>query len=126
LVGVQAENSAFTHALFHSGSQDGIVERPTIADGLAGPVEAGAITIPLIHHYVDDFVLVSEDEIKEAVTFAWTRYTERIEGSAATALAAALSGRVNPPAVLIITGGNIQPDIHAQILAGTNSESSYD
>jgi len=117
LVGIQAQNSAFTHALFHTGSQDGITENPTIADGLSGPVEPGSITIPLIRQYADDFILVNEVEIKAAIAFAWVRYAERIEGSAATALAAILSGKVKTPAVLIISGGNIQPQDHKSIIA---------
>lgn len=118
LVGVQAENSAFTHALFHTGSQEGIVEYPTLADGLSGPVEPGSITIPLMRQYVDDFVLVSEVEIRQAMIFAWQRYAERIEGAAAAALAAVLSGKVAAPAVVIISGGNVQPQTHAQVIAG--------
>jgi threonine dehydratase len=121
LVGVQAENSAFTHAIFHTGSQDGITEHPTIADGLAGPVEAGSITIPMIQQYADDFVLVNEDEIKAAIAFAWIRYGERIEGSAAAALAAALTGKAIKPAVIVITGGNIQPKVHSQLIADPNT-----
>jgi threonine dehydratase len=117
LVGVQAENSAFTHAIFHKGTQDGIEETHSIANGLAGPLQPGSITIPLIRQYADDFVLVSEDEIKEAITFCWTRYAERIEGSAAAALAAALQRKVSPPVVLIMTGGNIPREYHAQLIA---------
>ena len=117
LVGVQAENSAFTHALFHSGTQDGIREFPTIADGLSGPVEARSITIPLMREYADDFVLVTEEEIKSAVAFAWKHYAERIEGSAAAALAAVLSEKIAAPAVLIMSGGNIEPRIHSEIIA---------
>lgn len=121
LVGVQAENSAFTHALFHTGSQDGITEYPTIADGLSGPVESGSITIPLMRQYADDFVLVSENDIKAAIAFAWMRYSERIEGSAATAIAAVLSGKVKTPAILIISGGNIQPQDHKNIVADAST-----
>ena len=116
LVGVQAQNSAFTHAIYHTGSQEKIEESPTLADGLAGPVEPDAITIPLIRTFVDDFLLVSEDEIRDAIAFAWERYGEIIEGSAAAALAAALNRQISTPAVLIISGGNIQPEIHAQII----------
>lgn len=121
LVAVQAENSAFTYALYHTGSQDGITEFPTIADGLSGPVESGSITIPLMRQYADDFVLVSENDIKTAIAFAWKRYAERIEGSAATALAAVLSGKVQTPAILIISGGNIQPQDHKNIVAGATT-----
>ncbi len=116
LVGVQAENSPFTHALFHSGSQDGITENPTIADGLSGPVEPGSITIPLMRQYADDFILVNENEIIGSIAQVWNRYSERIEGSAAAAFAAVLSGKVEKPAVLIISGGNIQPQVHKNLI----------
>lgn len=118
LVGVQPENSPFFHAIFHRGSQEGQVELPTLADGLAGPVEENSLTIPILRHYLDDFVLVSEEEIGQAVVFAWKRYGEIIEGSAAAALAAVLSGRITArPAVVVLSGGNIQPEIHANLCA---------
>jgi threonine dehydratase len=116
LIGVQAENSAFTHAIFHTGSQDQIEEIPTLADGLSGPVEPNSITIPLIRSYADDFLLVSEDEIRDAIVFAWERYEERIEGAAAAALALVIHQKVIAPSVVIISGGNIQPELHAQII----------
>jgi threonine dehydratase len=117
LLGVQSEASPFLDAIFHTGTQEGVVELPSLADGLAGPVEAGSLTIPLARRYADDFVLVSEAEIAEAIAFAWKHYGERIEGSAATALAAALTGKVPArPAVVIISGGNIQKEVHEGIV----------
>jgi threonine dehydratase len=116
LIGVQSETSAFMYAIFHTGSQDGIVEYPTIADGLAGPVEPGSITIPLVRTYVDDLLLVTEEETRQAVAYAWERYGERIEGSAAVALAAAITGKVKQrPAVIVISGGNIQDEFFDEI-----------
>jgi threonine dehydratase len=116
LVAVQSDTSAFMHRLYHEGTQEGVVEKPTIADGLAGPVEPGSITIPIIRQYVDDFILVTEEEIRQAVALAWQRYGERIEGSAAVTLAAVFYERLNQrPAVLVLTGGNIQPEIHQEI-----------
>jgi threonine dehydratase len=116
LVGIQAKNSPFTHSIFHTGSQESITDSPTLADGLSGPVEPNAITIPLIRSYADDFLLVSEDEIRKAIIFAWERYGECIEGSAATALAAALFKDISKPAVVILSGGNTDPDSHKQII----------
>jgi len=116
LIGVQAENSPFTHAIFLTGSQDSITDSATLADGLSGPVEPNAITIPLIRSYANDFMLVNEDEIREAIIFAWDRYGECIEGSAATALAIALFRDISKPAVVILSGGNIDPDTHKQII----------
>ena len=66
--------------------------------------------------YADDFLLVSEEEIKDAIVFAWEQYGEIIEGAGATALAASLTRKVSVPVVLIISGGNIQPEIHKQII----------
>ena len=117
LVGVQSEASPFMHQLYHAGSQEGVLELPSLADGLSGPVEANSLTIPLIRKYADDLVLVTEPEIRSAIRYAWQRYGERIEGSAAVSLAAVISGKVStPPAVVIISGGNIQAELHQQIL----------
>lgn len=117
LVGVQSTASPFMHQLYHSGSQEGVLELPSLADGLSGPVEAGSLTIPLIRKFAEDLVLVTEQEIRTAIGFAWQRYAERIEGSAAAGLAAVISGKVTGrPAVIIISGGNIQAELHQQIL----------
>ena len=117
VIGVQSEASPFFHSIFLRGSQRDIIEYPSLADGLAGPVEEGSITIPLVKHFCAQIQLVTEAEINEAISFAWKRYGERIEGSAAAALAAALSGKIQArPALIIISGGNIQPSIHEAIL----------
>jgi threonine dehydratase len=118
IIGVQSETSPFMHALFYHGSQAGIQERPTIADGLAGPVEEGSITIPLIRHYVDDIVLVTETDTVNALADAWKQYEQVIEGAAAVVLAAILKHKIQQgPRVAVISGGNIQPTLFQQIVA---------
>jgi threonine dehydratase len=117
LIAVQSDASRFMHDLYQRGSQEGVVELPSLADGLSGAVEQGSMTIPLVRQFVDDFVLVTEAEIAHAIAFAWKEYEQQIEGSAAAAIAAILNGRVEPPAVAIVSGGNIQPEIHAEIVA---------
>ena len=118
LVAAQSEASPFLYELYQHGSQDGVVERDSLADGLAGAVEPGSLTIDLARAYVDRFILVSEEQIARAIAFAWLRYTEKIEGSAAVSLAAVLFGQVaERPAVVVISGGNIQPEVHAAICA---------
>ncbi len=119
LVGVQVEASAFMHALFYKNTQEGVADLPTLADGLGGAVEENAVTIPLVKKYADEIILVSEGEVAEAVAFAWHEYGEKIEGSGAVGLAAILSKKISAsPAVIVVSGGNIQPDVHAEILAG--------
>ena len=118
VIGVQVETQAYMHGLFYRQTQADVPDLPTLADGLAGAVEDGSITVPLIRKNVDDILLVSEDELAEAVAFAWTEYGERIEGSGAVGLAAVLAGKVTAqPSVIVVSGGNIQPEVHAEILA---------
>jgi threonine dehydratase len=116
LVGVQSVASPFFHALFYRGSQAGVVELESLADGLAGAVEDGSITIPLVRGLAAEIALVTEEMVAQAVAGAWHTYGEKIEGSSATALAAALR-RAAPdrPAVVVVSGGNIQPEVHRQI-----------
>jgi threonine dehydratase len=113
LIAVQSVASAFLYSLYKNGTQKDVVEYDSLADGLAGPVEDDSLTISLIKRYLDDFVLVTEEEIAAAIGYTWIHYGERIEGSAAVGLAAVLSGKVvDRPALIIISGGNIQPEVH--------------
>lgn len=117
ITGVQSEASAFMHALFYGKTQESVVELDSIADGLAGKIEDSSITIPAVSELVDDIILVSESSIEEAIVFAWNKYGVIIEGSAAVALAAVLTGKVQHfPAVVVISGGNIQPELHERLL----------
>lgn len=112
LLGVQAAASAFVHSLFHRNTQEGVQDRPTLADGLSGEIDPHSITIPILREFVADIVTVSEEEIERAIAFAWWTYGEMIEGSAAAALAAVLEGALTArPCVIILTGGNIQRDV---------------
>ncbi len=115
LVGVNAAASAFMHALYHRGSQEDVPDLPTLADGLSGAIENDSLTIPMVLRYADDFVAVSEEEIGRAVAFAWHQYGQVVEGSGAVGLAAVLFGKVKPPAVVVISGENIQPEVHADL-----------
>ena len=132
LVGVQPETAPFMHGLFYRGSQGGIPDLPSLADGLTGAVEADSVTIPMVKQLVDEIILVSEEDIARAVAFAYREYGETIEPSGAVTIAAALRdvGRTlapgasagdaipsHSPRVAIVSGGNIQPEVHARIVA---------
>jgi threonine dehydratase len=115
LVGVNAEASAFMHALYKRGDQAGVIDLPTLADGLSGAVETGSLTIPLVCKYADDIIIVTEEEIGQAIAFAWRKYHQKLEGSGAVGLAAVLAGKIDPPAIVVITGGNIQSEVHEEL-----------
>lgn len=116
LIGVQSESSAFFHSLYHTGTQRNIVEKISIADGLSGGVEKKSITIPLVRNLLDDFILVSEEEIEHAIAYAFFKHNEIIEGSAAVPIAAIIYKKIKAQKViLVITGGNISSEYHENV-----------
>jgi threonine dehydratase len=116
IIGVQSENAAFFYSLYHYGTQKEIFEKASVADGLSGAVEWHSITIPIVRSMLDDFVLVNEEEIEKAIAYAWYRYNEVLEGSAAVSLAAVLFNKAKiAKSILIISGGNIGKDHHRKI-----------
>ncbi len=122
LIGVQAENSSYFHSLYHYGNYQSVVEQASIADGLTGAVERNSITIPLVRTMLDNFILVNEKEIEQAVAYAWFRYKEVLEGSAAVPLAAILSKKINAEkTILVISGGNIRKEYHKLICSNWES-----
>ena len=109
VVGVQAEASAAIYHSLQAGRMVTVPDRPSVADGIAGNIDLQTITFPLIQKYVDDMVLVSEEEIKRAIDDLLHREKLLAEGSAAAAYAAAGYAKIliDGPVVAVITGGNI-------------------
>jgi threonine dehydratase len=107
VMGVLPAHSAYLHAFFHHGSMQAVREDPTLADGLAGAIETDSITLELARTFVDDMLLVSEEEIRGALMWACRRGLV-IEPSAAVALAGALRGDA-PRKLAVLSGGNVDP-----------------
>jgi threonine dehydratase len=95
-----------------------IEEEETIADGLAGHIEQGSITFPIVQELVEGIIMVSESEIAQAlVRFAQEEHV-MIEGSAAVALAAVQSLRLEGQRIAaVISGRNISLDLFTRIVA---------
>jgi threonine dehydratase len=64
-------------------------------------------------------VAVSDAEVAEAIRFAWNKHGLVVEPGAAVALAALVSGKLEPieDTVGVVSGGNIDPALHARIIA---------
>jgi threonine dehydratase len=92
---------------------------PTIADALKAP-SALPNSLEGCRTLVDDIVLVSEDELIEAVRFVYERAKLACEAGAAAGVAALLSRRIDVRGSsgvgVIISGGNIAPELLARIL----------
>ncbi len=109
IVGAEPELAGDAAESFRSGRI--APQRPpvSIADGLRAPL--GELTFPLLRDLVDDVVTVTEDEIVEAMRFAFEDMRLVIEPSAATGIAALLADRCggdpSRPAAIVLCGGNV-------------------
>lgn len=90
----------------------------TIADALSAPF-AGRLAIELCGLLRVEVVLVSEEEIREAFRFLYSRAKLAAEPGAAAAVAAVLTGKVGGEIVAaVVSGGNVSADTASAILAG--------
>jgi threonine dehydratase len=98
------------YAAVKTGSMQGVIAKPTIADGVEGAIEADAITLALCRACVDDFILVSEEEIEAALELVIARHFMLVEGAGALAVAAFIKEKErfkDKNVVLVISGGKI-------------------
>ena len=99
-----------------------ILELPseaTLSDGTAGGIEAGAITFELCRELIDSFVVVSEDEIAEAMRAFIDSHHQLLEGAAGVALAGLIARRddvTGKNVAVIVCGGNISRDTLKRII----------
>ena len=108
VIAVQAENAPAFHHAWHSGEFAPMVATDTIADGLATRVPV-RYTLGMMQD-LDDFVLVSEDEICAAIRCYAHTIHQIAEGAGAAPLAAALNMKeqlAGQRVGLILTGSNI-------------------
>lgn len=106
-------------AALAAGSIIEISEEETVADGLAGNIEPGSMTFPLIRDLVDGMILVDEPAICRALTRVAHEDHLMIEGAAAVSVAALSDERVRGQRVAaIISGRNITLDLFARVIAG--------
>lgn len=119
IIGVEPENFASMKAAVENGKIIEIPAQPTIADGLAVK-RAGQKTSELVRQYVDDIVTVSEDEIASAILKLLEIEKTVVEGGGAAGLAAVLfnklSGLEDKNVAIVISGGNIDPNLLSKII----------
>ena len=122
IVGVEPHGASAMRKSLDAGKVVKLDRIDTIADGLSAPM-AGELTYPAIRDLVDDVVLVSDDEIREAMREIITSAKLIAEPAAAAAVAAVTAGRVGANkgdrVVAILSGGNVDLSRIAEIAGGT-------
>ncbi len=110
IYGVEPTGAAVMRQSLDAGSPQRLTTINTIADGLSAPM-AGELPFQVVRRYVDDVVLVTDEEIVDAMRALLASAKLLAEGAGAAATAAVLTGRVplerGNRAVSIVSGGNI-------------------
>ena len=91
---------------------------PTLCDALQTP-RVSPITFGILRDRDAKALSASEEAVRNAVRWAWERHQLVVEPGGAVALAVVLSGQVEPTdgTVVVLSGGNIDPALHAEIVA---------
>src|SRR5947209_4856184 len=93
VIGVQVDACAAFPGSLRSGTPQTFDAVATIADGIAIK-RPGEITLPLVQRWVDDMVVVAEDDVAEAMVWLLERSKLVVEGGGAVGVAALLGGDV--------------------------------
>jgi threonine dehydratase len=118
VIGVQVDACASFPVSLRAGVPLVFEARATIADGIAVK-RPGEVTLPLVERWVDELVVVREDDIAEAMVWLMERAKLVVEGGGAVGVAALLAGELAPPATgstaIVLSGGNVDAGLLAAI-----------
>ncbi len=119
VIGVEADTANDTYLSLRKGERVTIAPPPTIADGIR-VTSPGALTFPILRERLTDVTLVTDAEIVAAVRFLALRARIVVEPTGAVGAAAVLAGRLPLPrgarVGVVLSGGNIDPDLLIRIL----------
>ena len=124
VIGVTMERGAAMFASIRAGQPVEVVEMASLADSLGGGIGLdNRLTFPLCRDLLDDCVLVTEQEIYEAMQALY--YEDRMvaEGASVVGIAAMRAGRlpaIDGPVATILTGRNVDMTTFTDVVAGRN------
>lgn len=121
VIGITMDRGAAMAASLAAGHPVEVEEVPSLADSLGGGIGMeNKLSFPLCRDYLDETILVTEEEIRDTMQVLF--YEDRLvaEGASVVGLAAVLSGKVKPrgPVGTIITGRNLDMAQFHRIMAG--------
>jgi threonine dehydratase len=123
---VEPETANDTQQSVQQGERVKIPPPPTIADGLRVQTP-GALTFPITQSNADAVLTVSDDEIISAIRFMLFRMKLLVEPSGAAAAAAVLAKKI-PGSLkrvgVVLSGGNIDPEMLVRVLEGQNDSAA--
>jgi threonine dehydratase len=125
IIGVTMERGAAMDASFKAGHPVQVEEFSSLADSLGG-----GIGIPNSHTFktckavLERIVLLTEAEIAEGIRHAYFHEQQIVEGAGAVGIAALLAGKIPDlvgPVAVVMSGANIDMQLHHRVINGANS-----
>ncbi|OGL16824.1 MAG: pyridoxal-5'-phosphate-dependent protein [Candidatus Rokubacteria bacterium RIFCSPLOWO2_12_FULL_69_21] len=117
--GVEAETANDTWLSLQKGERVTIPPPPTIADGIRN-LSPGRLTFPVLQKNLEGILLVSDEDIVQALRFLLFRAKLLVEPTGAVPAAALLAGKLTLPkgarVGVVLSGGNVDPDVLADLL----------
>jgi len=112
VIGVSMERAPVMYHSLRAGKPIEMEEEDTIADGLVGGIGLdNRYTFRMVQEYVDDTILVSEEEIADAMAFALEKHHLVVEGAGAVGIAALLHRKVGEGGrnvAVVVSGSNVE------------------
>jgi len=97
-----------------------VEEKDSIADSLLGGIgQENRYTLAMVDRFVDEHLLVDEEEIKDAMVYLFSRHRLVVEGAAAVGVAALLNEKTDAAGkkvVTLLSGSSIDPVEYVRIL----------
>jgi threonine dehydratase len=120
VVGVSAKNARVMHESLLAGKPISFPEEDTIANALAGGIGLdNRYTYRMVDELVDEYLLVDEDEIREAMAFSAVEHRCLVEGGGAVGIAALLSGKFSgrgENVAVVVSGGNVEAQVLSDLI----------
>ena len=117
--GCEPRNSCAMSASIKDGNVIEVEHKPTLSDGSAGGIEPGSITFDFCKKYVDEYIQVSEKEIKNAMIFMIEKHHKIIEGAAAVPIASLIKKKNlhrNKNIVVVLSGSGVGIDVIREVV----------
>ncbi|MCB0487044.1 MAG: threonine/serine dehydratase [Cyclobacteriaceae bacterium] len=119
VIGCLPQNAPVMYECIKAGKVIDVEETPTLSDGTAGGIDHDSITFDMCKKIVDEYVLVSEEEIMESMKLAVKKHHMVIEGSAGVAIASILKSKdkfKGKKVIAILCGCNVSDDILKKVV----------
>ena len=117
--GVSPENSPVMYESMRANSMVEMETFPTLADTCAGGVDLDSITLELCQRYVDEIVLLTEEEIESSIRLIFEQHRLVVEGSGALSVGALLKQKErfkDKKVVAVLCGRNIHLEVFKRII----------